>query len=141
MTLPVRPASSADADDVLDLLRLHHGLEVDFEPSEFLVASDDDGEARPAIVACGRLRRHADGALELASVATRPGRHGSGLGSAIVKGLLAEADGPVWALALAPGFFVRHGFREAGLDGLPASVRAKADGMCASQPFVAMVRP
>lgn len=131
----VRPAVGADEAAVLALLAKHKGLEVAFHAGEFAVATDS---AR--VLACGRLRRHGDGGLELASVATEPGHHGAGLASAVVRHLLAGTSGPVYALALAPGFFARHGFREVGLDALPASVRAKADGMCASQPFVTLVR-
>ena len=93
------------------------------------------------VLACGRLRRHADGALELASVATDRGHQGAGLASVLTRRLLAEAAGqPVYALALAPGFFARHGFREVAKDALPPSVRAKADGMCASKAFIPMRR-
>lgn len=134
----VRLALPADAAAVLALLRSHDGLEVEFAAAEFAVAAD---AAAPAdVLACGRLRRHGDGALELASVATRANLHGRGLGGRVVDRLLAGAREPVYALALAPGFFARHGFREVAVDRLPASVRAKAEGVCASKPYVAMVR-
>jgi amino-acid N-acetyltransferase len=131
----VRAARAADEADVLALLRSYAGLEVGFAAAEFAVAADARG-----LVACGRLRRHADGSLELASVATRADHQGRGLGGRIVARLLADVREPVYALALAPGFFERHGFREVARDGLPASVRAKAETLCASQPYVAMVR-
>src|SRR5688572_352297 len=135
MPMLVRPAFSSDGPAVLALLHHHPGLEVAFQAEEFVVAAEG-----PEVLACGRLRRHRDGALEIASVATQPGRHGLGLGSSVVRALLANVDGPVFALALAPGFFARHGFREVATDTLPASVRAKAESLCASQPYVAMVR-
>ena len=136
MPLLVRPARPSDGAAVLDLLSRHPGLEVAFEAGEVVVVAEG-----ASILACGRLRHHPDGALELASVATAPGRQGSGLGSAVVKALLAGLEGPVFALALAPGFFARHGFRPIAKAALPASVRAKADGMCASQPHAALVWP
>lgn len=131
----LRRATPADEAAVLALLRSHKGLEVEFDAKEFCLAADG-GE----LLACGRVRRHADGALELASVATKSGLHGAGLGSSLVRCMLGGVREPVFALALAPGFFARHGFREIGKDLLPASVRAKAEGMCASQPYVAMRR-
>ena len=134
-TVDLRRAEAADESAVLALLRSHKGLEVEFHASEFCLALDGD-----ELLACGRLRRHADGALELASVATKPGLHGQGIGSALVRCILGNVRAPVHALALAPGFFARHGFREVAKETLPASVRAKAEGMCASQPFVAMLR-
>ena len=131
----LRRAAQADEGRVLSLLRSHKGLEAEFQPSEFCLAVEA-GE----VLACGRLRRHADGALELASVATKAGLHGKGLGSALVRCILGPVREPVYALALAPGFFARHGFREVAREALPASVRAKAEGLCASQPYVAMLR-
>lgn len=134
-TVELRRATPADQAAVLALLRSHKGLELGFDAKEFCLATDVGG-----LLACGRLRRHADGALELASVATRAGLHGRGLGSALVQCILGGVREPVYALALAPGFFARHGFREVPKETLPASVRAKAEGMCASQPHVAMLR-
>ena len=138
MQVLTRRAVPADEAAVLALLRSHPGLEADFAPAEFDVATQDR-----RVLACGRLKRHADGALELASVATDAAHQGQGLASVLTHRLLAGAPHgqPVYALALAPGFFARHGFREVPRESLPASVRAKADGLCASQPFVAMVRP
>lgn len=130
----LRPAVPSDETAVLGLLRSHKGLEVAFEASEFVVATQGG-----RIVACGRLRRHTDGALELASVATS--MQGAGLGSLVVGRLLEGRRGPVYALALAPGFFERHGFAAVAKESLPATVRAKADGLCASTGFVPMVRP
>ena len=135
-TMQLRRAVPADEAAVLALLRSHPGLEIEFQAGEFCIATEG-----ATIVACGRLRRHADDALELASVATRAGLHGRGVGSAVVTSLLGGVKAPIYALALAPGFFARHGFAEVDKARLPASVRAKAEGLCASQPYVAMVRP
>lgn len=131
-----RRAVPADEAGVLALLRQHDGLETGFAAAEFAVTVQDR-----RVLACGRLRRHADGALELASVAADRDHQGAGLASVLVRRLLADARGePVYALALAPGFFARHGFREVAKESLPAPVRAKADGMCASKAFVPMRR-
>src|SRR5687768_11831884 len=96
-TVDLRRAAQTDEAAVLALLRSHKGLEVEFLASEFCVASDGDG-----LLACGRLRRHPDGALELASVATKAGLHGNGLGSTLVRCILGSVREPVYALALAP---------------------------------------
>jgi N-acetylglutamate synthase-like GNAT family acetyltransferase len=137
MQVLTRRAVPADEAAVLALLRSHDGLEADFLAAEFEVAVQDR-----RVLACGRLKRHADGAIELASVATDAHHQGAGLASVLVRRLLAREAGrvPVYALALAPGFFARHGFHEVAQETLPASVLAKAEGMCASQPFIAMRR-
>jgi MIP family channel proteins len=134
-TMTLRRATAGDEAAVLALLRSHEGLEADFLAAEFCLAADGSG-----VLACGRLRRHGDGALELASVATRAGLHGRGLGSTLVTCILEGVREPVYALALAPGFFAKHGFAEVAKASLPASVLAKADGMCASRPYIAMRR-
>lgn len=132
----VRKARASDAAPVLALLRSHTGLEADFDAAEFHVAEDGRG-----VVACGRLRRHPDGAVELASVAVQAGLKGAGVGTRLVEAMLAPPQPVLFALALAPGFFARFGFAEVPRGRLPASVRAKAEGLCASQPYVAMARP
>jgi N-acetylglutamate synthase-like GNAT family acetyltransferase len=135
MQVLVRPAVPHDKCAVLALLRSHPGLEADFDAATFVVATDGE-----AVVGCGRLRRHPDGALELASVATVAAAHGQGIGSRVVRVLLDGAAGPVFALAKAPGFFARFGFEPVASARLPASVRAKAEGLCASQPHTPMRR-
>lgn len=132
----VRPALPGDAEAVLRLLSQEKGLELAFEAAEFAVAV-----AGGEVVGCARLRRHADGALEIASVATAPRLRRQGVASRLLGHVLAGVGEPVYALALAPEFFAAHGFRETPREGLPAGVAAKAQGLCASQPFKAMVRP
>jgi amino-acid N-acetyltransferase len=131
----VRRARAGDEDAVVQILRSHPGLEVAFDVDEFWVA-DDAG----FVVGCGRLRRHPDGSLELASVAVEAGVKRQGVGTQVVQAILPSVQKTVFALALAPGFFARFGFRETPREALPRDVKAKADGLCASQAFVAMVR-
>lgn len=129
----VRRASAADAGPVVDLLRSAEHLEVAFDPSEFWVA-----EARGVVVGCARLRRHADGACEIASVVVAEGLRRSGAGSALVRAALGGAREPVFALALASGFFARLGFAAWPEEALPEPLVAKARGLCASTGFVPM---
>jgi N-acetylglutamate synthase-like GNAT family acetyltransferase len=132
----IRPARPADRAEVLALLESQKGLEIAFEPEEFMVATEGG-----QVVACGRLRTHADGSLELASVATHPGHRGRGVASALVQALLRDVQQDVYALALAPGFFARHRFAPTPPQRLPSPIAAKASGLCSSQDFVCMARP
>ena len=127
-----RPALPADGAAVAALLEAN-GLEAEFVAAEFRVIEDAGG-----IVACGRLKRLPGGALELASVAVAQGRRGAGLGDRVTRDLLRGAARPVFALALAPGFFARHGFVPVPAASLPEALAGKANGMCASTGFVAM---
>jgi N-acetylglutamate synthase-like GNAT family acetyltransferase len=74
--------------------------------------------------------------FELASVAVRPDRRGEGVGRALVERALTRAEGPVYALCLAPGFFAHLGFDP--LDEVPAGLEAKAEGCCRERGFVPM---
>jgi amino-acid N-acetyltransferase len=133
--MEVRPATARDEAAVRALLAGFDGLEVDFLASEVVVALQDG-----RLVGCGRLKRHPDGSLELASVATARDVQGQGVGSAVTRALLARARGRVYALALASDFFARHGFRETPKETLPPPILAKADGMCSSRPFKPMFK-
>lgn len=128
---------AAREDDVGRVKAILHaaGLEADFAAREFVVAEDDAGR----VVGCARLKPLPEGASELASVAVVRHLRGSGLGTTLVKAALQDARGPVVGLMLAPDFFSRFGFER--LDSVPPSLRAKAEGTCASSGFVPMVRP
>ncbi|MBI4393186.1 MAG: GNAT family N-acetyltransferase [Euryarchaeota archaeon] len=108
------------------------GLEAEFKYHEFVVM-----EAKGEILACARLKPLPDGTLELASVAVAKEWRGMGLGERIVAAVLKRANAPVYALALAPGFFAKQGFRY--LESVPVSLKRKAELHCASKGFVPMV--
>lgn len=121
----VRPATAADAAAVVDLERAS-GVEVAFDPAEFHVAEQDG-----RVVGCARLRLLADGTTELASVAVEAHLRGLGVGARLVQDVLATAVGPIHALALAPGFFRKLGFRTA--TEVPDALRGKLEGECATR--------
>lgn len=123
----IRPASDDDAGAVSALLD-EEGLESEFVAREFTVA-----EVGGRVIACARLKP-VDGGHELASVAVDPAERGRGVGARVVRASLAGATGPVWGLAIAPGFFETLGFRR--LDAVPPALKEKAEGACASSGFV-----
>jgi N-acetylglutamate synthase-like GNAT family acetyltransferase len=127
--LLLRPARDTDARAVVDLLAEAH-LNAAFDPREFRVAEEDG-----RVVACARLR-DLGGAHELASVAVAPARRRLGVGERLVRETLRDARGPVFALALAPAFFERLGFR--GLADVPEALRERAARECAKTTFVPM---
>lgn len=77
------------------------------------------------IVACARL----DG-VELARVAVSKSQRGKGIGAALVRDVLARAPQDVFALAVAPDFFLTLGFER--LSEAPPALREKAQRECAS---------
>lgn len=142
----LRGAVPEDEDAVRALLE-HEDLEVDVEPSEYLVAEGHEAQLRAArlpvaddggccILGCARLRARDDG-LELSSVAVRPCCRGEGVGRALVDEALDGIDEPVHALCLEPGFFEQVGFEE--VDRVPASLAEKTAEICEGRPIVPMV--
>jgi predicted N-acetyltransferase YhbS len=70
-------------------------------------------EAGGSIIACGQVKQHADGSRELASLVVREHWRGQGIGSAIVRELVAGAEPPLWLMCrceLIP-YYQRFGFR------------------------------
>ena len=130
-TLHVRNARDTDAKAVVALLATEHHLEVAFEPREFVVAELDG-----TIVGCGRLKRLAPDAFEIASVVVEPSARRHGVGAALVQRLLSRERGTVYALALAPEFFRAQGFRT--IPNVPDLLVGKATSVCASSGFVPM---
>lgn len=130
----IRRARDTDAQAVIDLLLLEHDLEVAFDPTQFWVAELPGQQGR--IVACARLKPLVPDAWEIASVVVHPDQRGQHLGQALARHVLDEASGTVYALALAPGFFARLGFRP--LDAVPDPLGGKATSICASSAFVPM---
>lgn len=125
-----RRALPTDLAEAMELLE-SEGLETEFKYNEFTVAT-----SRDRLVACVRLKPLRDGTMELASVAVAKEYRGRGIGERIVSEALEGAGGTVYALALAPGFFEKQGFRR--IDAVPPALKRKAESHCASKGFVPM---
>ena len=126
----IRSALPTDLAPVKALLE-SEGLETEFKYHEFVVAENGS-----TIVGCARLKPLRDGTAELASVAVVKHHRAKGIGEAVVKKILARAGSNVYALALAPTFFEKQGFRR--IDSVPAELKSKAETHCVSKGFVSM---
>ena len=73
------------------------------------VVAEEDG----AIVGIGQVKTHGDGSRELASLAVIPNRQSGGIGSALIKTLLAREHGVVYLTCRRQlqGYYERFGFR------------------------------
>jgi N-acetylglutamate synthase-like GNAT family acetyltransferase len=82
------------------------------------------GERGGRAVGVAQLRRHRDGARELASLVVEPGAREHGIATLMVDALLADETAAVYALIdrRFAGHFARWGFRQAGPGELPRSV-------------------
>lgn len=82
-------------------------MSLDWE--RFLLASSPDGK----LVACGQIKPHSEGTLELASIAVHPDWRGRGLAREIIQRLVADTPRPVYLTCRSDleAFYVKFGFR------------------------------
>ena len=108
MPLTIRPATLTDQETIRLLIKEAHINRMSLHWPNFLVAEDGG-----AIVGVGQVKTHGDGSRELASIAVIPPRQSQGIGSAIIKALLARELGIVHLTCRAQlqGYSERFGFR------------------------------
>ena len=89
---------------------------MDLDWQRFLLASSADGE----LVACAQIKPHADGTLELASLAVRPAWRGRGLARRLVEQLLSQSPRPLYLTCRSDleSFYRKFGFRALASDEL-----------------------
>jgi N-acetylglutamate synthase-like GNAT family acetyltransferase len=88
----IRPATEADQATIRRLIREANLNRMSLRWPTFVIAEVDG-----AVVGIGQVKTHGGGTSELASIAVVPGRQGEGIGSAIIKALLArEPDGVLY---------------------------------------------
>ena len=89
--------------------------------AEFTVA-EEDGK----VLGCGALKLYGDDIAEIRSLCVEAGRKNSGLGRALTGQLLDEAEHrglkTVFALTVAPEFFLKCGFHEAPREKFPMKI-------------------
>jgi N-acetylglutamate synthase-like GNAT family acetyltransferase len=111
-----RRATANDAADIKALIRLVRINPMALDWKRFLVASTADGK----LAACAQIKPHADGTLELASLAVGPAWRGLGLARRLVEQLLSESPRPIYLTCrsgLEP-FYQKFGFRSLAADEL-----------------------
>ena len=157
----LRPARPADVRAIAELVRPYAERRVlvskdlisYFEDiQEFIVAEEipgvvgpgggDGGEmpAAPRIVGCGTLHVMWDDLAEVRTLAVHPDAVGTGLGSAILRELIAQAREMglkrVFCLTFEESFFGAHGFEPiegtpVGADAFSEMLRSHDDGLAA----------
>jgi N-acetylglutamate synthase-like GNAT family acetyltransferase len=111
-----RPATADDAANIKALIRLVRINPMGLDWRRFLVASSPDG----TLAACAQVKPHADGTLELASLAVRPAWRGRGLARRLVEQLLSQPPRPVYLTCRSSleSFYQKFGFRALRADEL-----------------------
>jgi N-acetylglutamate synthase-like GNAT family acetyltransferase len=111
----LRAAVAADAPAIRRMVRAAGINPLGLHWQNFVVAEDAlrAGEQGENVAGIGQVKRHGDGSRELASIAVRPELQGTGIGSAIVRTLLARERGPLYLICREEltGYYARFGFR------------------------------
>jgi putative acetyltransferase len=109
VALVIRPATQGDQPTINRLIKEANINRMSLKWPNFVVAEDDG-----AVVGVGQVKAHGDGSRELASIAVVPARQSQGIGSALIKTLLAREPGVVLYLTCRSGlegYYQRFGFR------------------------------
>lgn len=139
--LSFRPATAAHQPTIRRMIYRAGINPLGLDWRRFLVA-----EADGQIVAIGQIKPHADGSRELASLAVIPSQQGQGIGSAMVRRLLASSSAPLYLTCRAglQTYYTRFGFRTITLDEMPPYFRRIARlmnlGTPASRPRLLVMR-
>jgi N-acetylglutamate synthase-like GNAT family acetyltransferase len=105
----LRPATEEDASDIKALIRLVRINPMDLGWRRFVVAASADGE----LAACAQVKPHADGTLELASLAVHPAWRGRGLARLTVENLISHSPRPLYLTCRSglEALYQKFGFR------------------------------
>ena len=108
MPVTIRSATQAEQETIRRLISEANLNRMSLKWPHFVVA-EDGGE----IVGIGQVKTHGDGSRELASIAVIPARQSQGIGSAIIKTLLAREEGVVHLTCRfqLQRYYERFGFR------------------------------
>src|SRR4030042_334681 len=90
-TMICRPARASDAATIQHIIRAANINPMSLDWHRFVVV-EDNGET----ICIGRITPHCDGTRELASLAVIPSRQGQGIGSEIIRTLLAKETGVLY---------------------------------------------
>jgi len=113
----LRPARETDFRAIKGLIRLGGINPMGLDWKRFLVAVNADDQ----VIACGQIKPHGQGILELASIAVHPAGRKQGIARAIIEHLLAGSPRPLFLMCrsgLDP-LYQKFGFRGLEYDEMP----------------------
>jgi N-acetylglutamate synthase-like GNAT family acetyltransferase len=118
--MSIRPATAADQGAIAGLIREVRLNPRDLDWRRFIVADDGAG-----LVGCAKVRVHARGTRELASVAVTAARRGAGIGSRLVEAILASEPDDLYLMTRreTASYFERFEFRRIAPAEAPSDFR------------------
>jgi len=105
----LRSATADDAAEIKALIRLVRINPMDLDWKRFVIATSADGE----LAACAQVKPHADGTLELASLAVHPAWRGRGVARLVVENLISQSPRPLYLTCRSglESLYQKFGFR------------------------------
>ena len=117
----IQAAQAEHHEDIKQLVRGSGINPTGLDWTRFLVAINRQGQ----LIGCGQVKPHADGSLELASLAVRPEWRRRGVATALIETLLVAHPGTLYLMcqsSLGP-LYQRFGFESIGADAMPKYFR------------------
>jgi N-acetylglutamate synthase-like GNAT family acetyltransferase len=117
----IQKAQSQHASQISELVRSSGINPTGLGWQRFLIAVEPDGD----FIGCGQLKPHADGSVELASLAVSRAWRGRGVARALVEALLAAHPGELYLMcqsSLGP-LYEKFGFHAIGEKEMPTYFR------------------
>ena len=113
----LRPARETDSKPIKNLIHLVGINPTDLDWKRFVVAVD----AEDQVIACGQLKPHGGGILELASLAVQPEFQGQGLGRLIIEDLLKKSPRPLYLMCMSKNgpLYEKFGFHSLEYEEMP----------------------
>ena len=117
----IRAAQAGEAAAIKALVYSERLNPTGLDWRRFLVAVDEKGN----VFACGQIKPHRDGSLELASLVVSPERRGTGLARRLIEALVAISDSDLYLTCRVSlgGFYEHFGFQAIGQEEMPGYFR------------------
>ncbi len=117
----LRPASESDFSAIRALVRASHINPTGLKWARFVIAELPDGK----LIACGQIKPHSDGSVEIASIAVQPDYRKQGIARAIIENLMSDAPRPLHLICRFElgVLYEKFGFYPVQAEGMPRYFR------------------
>jgi N-acetylglutamate synthase-like GNAT family acetyltransferase len=117
LNVHLRPAAASDAQQIRSLIHRVQINPIGLNWKHFVIAETEEG----TFAGCGQLKPHADGSVELASIAVEEAYRRQRIATTVVEYLLAHSPRPLYLTCrpeLVP-FYARVGFKPVEFQHMP----------------------